>query len=290
MPYQAAGSLTGGPSPMSNGIVSGLLGAGAGYATGTALENLLPAQYVERGKLRHNLAMLGGGLGAAAHIPQAFANSSINQEATGQPHWMRSIFGGDQYQQMAPHELDSHNNYIGGQKQADWDTMRSICNRLPAPGLLFRAAALDFTKEALSAGIYGSEGVPLKAVPVDAFNNAIWNDVYNGLNSSQSNPYGTRSYQSDNSDMMFTPPANAAACAGLVSGIQQMYGNRPTLSPQHFISGLANAGVDLATARIAGGVLGALGGLTPAAQKQLQNAGIWSGMIRGVTSSVLGLQ
>ena len=125
---------------------------------------------------------------------------------------------------------------------------------------------------------------------MDAFNNAIWNDVHNGLRSSQSNPYGTRSPYDDNSAGFHTPPVTAAAVTGLVSGIQQMYGNASLLSPRHFVSGLANAGLDMATARVAGGVLGALGGLTPDAQQKLQQMGLWSGMLRGVAGSVLGMR
>lgn len=290
-PYQLAGRMTGGPSPMSNALVSGLLGAGAGYLGGTLLEHVLPREYVDEGKLRGTLAMLGGGAGAAMHIPQAFANAGINQKATGAPHWLRSIFGGNQYQQMSPHEMDWRNNYLGGQKQAAWQCMRAVTSHLPDPPTEILAAAFEFVKTAsIDSGLMGSNGVQLKPVAVDAFNNAIWNDVHNGMNSSQANPYGTRSHYSDNSDDFHTPPANAAAACGLVSGIQQMYGNPPTLSPVHFIRGLASAGVDLATAHVAGGVLGALGGLSPAAQRQLQQMGVWSGMIRGVTGSVLGLR
>lgn len=293
-PYEMAGKLTGGPSPMSNALVSGLLGAGTGYVAGAAMENILPEDSVERGRLRRTLGLAGGLGGASLHIPQAVANSSINRKATGQPHWMRSIFKGDAAQQMAPTELDWRNHYLGGQhKRAHVvsDSMFDSLVSLPVGNELFMRAAAGFVKESgySDSGFYGSNGVPLRPVPVDAFNHAIWNDVHNGLNSSQSNIYGTRSHYSDNTDQ-FTPPANAAAVTGLVSGIQQMYGNPPLLSPRHFINGLANAGIDMATARVAGGVLGALGGLTPKAQQQLQQMGLWSGMIRGVTGSVLGLR
>lgn len=292
-PYELAGKLTGGPSPLSNGLVSGLLGAGLGYGAGTLMESVVPEEYVDRGKLRGNLAMLGGAAGAGLHIPQAVSNAAINQKATGQPHWRRSIFMGDKYQQMSPNELDWLKHFRGGQKQAAIsDDMFESLQCLPLPNKLFLTATVNLVKEAMAydSGLYGSAGVPLRPVPVDAFNNAIWNDVHNGMNSSQGNIYGTRSPYSDNSDTFHTPPVTAAAVTGLVSGIQQMYGNPSLLSPRHFISGLASAGVDLATAHVAGGVLGALGGLTPAAQKQLQSMGLWSGMIRGVTGSVLGLR
>ena len=59
------------------------------------------------------------------------------------------------------------------------------------------------------------------------------------------------------------------------------------LSPAHFVRGLATAGVDLATARIVGGTLGALGGLTPVAQEKLQDVGLWGGLIRGAIGSMV---
>lgn len=289
-PYQLAGSLTGGPSPLSNSIVSGLLGSGAGYTVGTLAENLMPEGYLEEGRLRKNLALAGGAIGAAAHIPAGLANMAINQKATGNPDIRRSFMQGDDAQQMSPNELDWMHHYNGGQYKRSVDqALRLASKHLPDPDARFRQASELFVKNANDSGLYGTDEVPLRGIPVDAFNNAIWNDVHNGAHSSQSNIYGTRDPRGDNTDTMHTPPMHAAAAVGLVSGIQQMHGNPSLLSPKHFISGLAGAGVDMATARVAGGVLGALGGLTPTAQQQLQQMGLWSGMIRGVTSSVLGL-
>jgi hypothetical protein len=54
-----------GTSPLFSMLTSGLLGGGLGYMGGTLLENLFPEDYMERGKLRKNLAILGG-LGGAA--------------------------------------------------------------------------------------------------------------------------------------------------------------------------------------------------------------------------------
>lgn len=286
-PYGWAGIPSGGASPMSNALVSGLLGAGAGYLGGTIAENLMPEEYVERGKLRRLAAMVGGLGGAAVHIPQFTANVGMNREATGKPHWLRSAFMGTNHQNIAPHEPDWEQNFRQGQgpgqmKSGAWEAMLAVCGQLPQPPKLF-------LKAAAGTGAFGSPDAALRPVPVDSFNQAIWNDVHAGPRSSQSNRYGTRSPYSDNTDGFHTPPAHAAATTGLVSGIQQMYGNPSYLSPVHFIRGLAGAGVDLATAHAAGGVLGALGGLSPAGQRQLQDMGLWSGLIRGVTSSVLGL-
>lgn len=259
-PYALAGRLTGGPGPLSNSIVSGLLGAGAGYVGGAVAEHLLPEEYVNRGKLRKNLALLGGAAGVGLHVPQAVANMQLNQEATGSPQVLKSLMG-DQHQQLSPHEFTLANNRA--------------------------KAAAAYVKQT-----YGDTGAMddlLKPVPVDAFNQAIWNDVHNGARSSQSNMYGTRSVYGGNADQLHTPPQHAAAVSGLVTGVQQLYGSPPALTPLHFIRGLATAGVDVATANIAGKALGALGGLTPQAQRKLQDIGIWSGMIRGIAGSVFGM-
>lgn len=272
-PYQLAGKLTGGPSPLSNAVVSGLLGSGAGYTIGTAAESLLPEQYFERGKLRKNLAAIGGVGGAMMHAPAALANMSINSKATGSPHILRSIMGGDALQEMSPEELDWRNHFYGNATKLPQLTSM-LQSRLPEKQAANISAASLATKAAFDTGVGGTASVPLHPVPVDEFNNAIWNDVDNHNRS----PYAG------------TPPANAAAAVGIVTGIQQMAGNPPLLSPKHFINGLVNAGLDAATATVAGGILGTLGGLKPDAQRQLQQMGVWGGMIRGVTGSVLGLR
>lgn len=279
-PYQLAGVATGGPSPFSNAIVSSLLGAGLGYGGGWLAEQLLPEQYFEKGKLRRNAALLGAAGGALSQVPNAFANMTINHRSTGKPQVLKSIFAGDSHQTLTP-EVQQFQDFMRGDgriKANEWVKIRQDAKKLPRPDAVFQ-------KLAVSTGLD-----MMKPVPVDAFNRAIWNDVHNGAGSARANPYGTRDIYSDNSDQMHTPPVNAAAVTGLVSGVQQMYGNPSLLSPRHFISGLSNAGLDMVTARVAGGVLGALGGLKPEAQKKLQDLGVWSGMIRGVTGSVFGLR
>lgn len=272
-PYQMAGKLTGGPSPMSNALVSALLGAGLGYGGGVVAEQFLPDRYFNKGRLRRNLAMMGAAGGAAAHLPTGLANMALNRRATGSSQPFKSFFGSEAAQSISPEDLNWPNEF-------DKTTNRKYVQ-----------ACVKFAEQMFpDTGYNGSRSVPLRPVPVDAFNQAIWNDVHNGARSSQSNVYGTRRHDARPGDPMHTPPVHAAAATGLVSGVQQMYGNPSMLSPKHFVNGLAAAGVDATTARVAGGVLGAMGGLKPEAQQALQRAGVWSGMIRGVTGSVLGLR
>jgi len=214
-------------------------------------------------------------MGALSSVPPAFANAGMAREAGKPMGFMGTMMTPHAKVPMSPNELTLRDNFYKG---SDWQATKAA---LPQPSELFMRAAEGFCKVAYS-GYGGSAGVSLKQVPVDSFNRAIWNDVHNGRQSSTANPYGMGTPN--------TPPYIAAAASGLVTGVQQMYGGAPILRPTHFISGLANAGLDLATARIAGGVLGALGGLTPAGQTKLQDLGIWGGFMRGVAGSVLGLR
>lgn len=135
-----------------------------------------------------------------------------------------------------------------------------------------------FAKKAASSSGYDMLNRP---IPVNSFNQAIWNDVHNGPRSSMANPYDRGFYA--------TPPPIAAATSGLVTGIQQMYGGSNLLTPRHFVTGLVTAGADLVTATLVGKTLGALGVITPKAQEKIQEMGIWGGLMRGVAGSVFGL-
>jgi hypothetical protein len=284
-PFQMAGALTGGPSPMTNAIVGGLLAGGAGYAGGAIAEQLLPRRYVERGRLRKVLGLLGLGLGTLPGLWEGSVNS-LNSNQAGKPLGWRTAITPTNNVPLNPHTQFQSNLLRGGHYKGgeaiDWDTLDAELEGCPLAPEFFLKAAAGF------AASLGPADYNLRSVPMDAFNQAIWNDVSKGI-SARNNPYGTKDPWGDNSQSLHTPPPLGAATAGLVAGIGAQYGNPSLLSPQHFISGLAAAGVDLVTARLAGGVLGVLGGLTPAAQEQLQNAGLWSGLIRGVASSVLGV-
>jgi len=242
---QFAGQPFGGPVPLTNSIVGGLLGAGAGYVGGTVAEQLLPEQQFEKGRFRHTMALLGGGLGAFPGLWQGL-NRMQQNDIAGKPLGLSGFVTPNAA--VGPHpELDPQ---IGKQVQ-------------------------------------GSAALELLPVPVDAFNRAIWNDVGNPAAASR-NPFGTKDAWGDNTQSLRTPPPVAAAASGLVTGVSEMFGGQQLLTPRHFINGLAAAGVDGLTARAAGTVLGALGGMRPAAQQQLQQVGLWGGLVRGVVQSVFG--
>lgn len=64
-----------GATPLSNSLVSGLMLGGLGYGTGALVENLFPERYVQRGKLRKTLGLLGAGAGVGLGFNNALANS-----------------------------------------------------------------------------------------------------------------------------------------------------------------------------------------------------------------------
>lgn len=299
-PFDWAGKLTGGASPLSSALAGAMLTGGLGYGTGWLLEHLFPERFVERGRLRKTLGVLGAAGGAAIPAWQWRQNALTAREA-GQP---LGIMGSlttptndlpvnqagldrmtDQAYVMGPHGATYDVNqarYVGSEKL---QAMRGWLGALPDAPERFARAAAGLLKVAQGM----SAGAGLRAVPMDAFNRAIWNDVRMGMTAAR-NPYGTKSPWGDNTQRMHTPPQLGAVTAGLAAGVQQMYGNQSVLSPRHFIRGLATAGIDLATAKIVGGVLGTLGGLTPAAQQKLQDVGIWGGLIRGTVGSMLGIR
>lgn len=264
--WDFANTALGGSRPLSNAIVSGLALSGLGYGAGALLENLFPERYVERGKLRKTLATAGalGGLGFGA------ANAYANARATNSPYWKGWITpnnAGVVVNRKLPQPVLSA---PPRPRQNTWPENDSMT---------VTASARDKSARQLESGLMAP------SIPVDAFNRVVWNDV--SSNSNMYNPYGTKSPWGSNEQPMRTPPALASATTGIVSGIGAMAGS-PIISPATVISGLASAGVGLATANIAGRTLGALAGLTPEAQNKLQDMGMWAGMLHAVIPPVLG--
>jgi len=229
-PYRAAGQLAGGPTALTNGLVSGAIGAGGGYLAGSLMSNLLPEQYVNRKNLARRMALMGGLGGMSLHIPEYIANLRLNAQANKDPNDAKSV-GDPKY-------------------------LASLYGHPESPS----------EKWGSTTGFTGMDS-PIR---VDAFNNVIWG-------STNGNPSTA------------TPPVVAAATTGMLTGVQQMYGNSNILTPRHMIMGLAAAGTDMATAHVAGATLGALGLITPKAQEKIRDMGLWSGMLRGVATSVFGL-
>jgi hypothetical protein len=228
--WRGANKALGGPTPLSNAIVSGLLLGGLGYGSGALIEQLLPERFVSRGGVSNSLGMLGAltGLGHGA-----LNAATINKHRPDIGYWKSWVSSNDT--PMTP----------------------------PMPE----------KKGMFGAPNRGGNGLYAPIIPVDAFNRAVWADASRGYNQAGIVPH--------------TNPAVAAATTGIVAGAS-MQARSPIISPANVINSIASAGVGLATANIAGRTLGALAGLTPAAQEKIQDTGLWAGMLHAVIPPVFG--
>lgn len=262
--HRGVGSALGGQSALTNSLVSGAIGAGTGYLAGSLMSNLLPEEYVKRKNLANVFALAGGLGGAALHAPEWLGNMGMNHRSSTNANALAA--------ESAPALKDGTRPKPAPGSASPIQALIRPADQQPAAN---DKAMLDWYDYRFGGQHTGDvirkasadTGIGNYPIRVDSFNNAIWADTHRGD----------------------TPPVVAAANTGLITGVQQMYGGSSILSPRHFINGLAAAGVDGVTARVVGSTLGALGILTPKAQTALQTAGIWGGLMRGVSQSVFGL-
>jgi hypothetical protein len=106
--FEGGQSLLGGPTPLANGIVSGLLLGGLGYGTGALAEQLFPARYLQRGKLRRTLGLLGAGTGLGVGALNAYATA----RALKQP-YLKSLITSNKTPVVYPFEKESFTNNSG---------------------------------------------------------------------------------------------------------------------------------------------------------------------------------
>ena len=254
--WRGANTAIGGPNALTNTITGGLAGGALGYLGGAVAESMFPERYLERGKLRKTLGLAGAGLGAMPGLWLAAAKYQ-NAVNANKLHPVVDALT----EPLQPAAAFTAGGLVEG--LADWEP--NFNN-------------LKFANN--NAGGY------VKGIPVDAFNRAVWNDVRSG--SASQNRFGTQSPWGEASDKMHTPPALAAATTGLVSGISAMHDNASILHPSTMIHGIVQAGSNLTTANIAGRTLSALAGLTPHAQRQLQDSGVWAGVLSAVIPPIFG--
>lgn len=134
------GLIPGAPNPLIGAIGSGLLGAGVGYGSGWLMEQLLPRSW-DRGRLRKNLAMLGGAIGASPGL--ALMGVNISQ---GKAPWDSALLEGT------------------------YDPLDYYRSRLDDTEKLLAKQSCERFKEAFESSGWGER------VDVNAFNDALWND------------------------------------------------------------------------------------------------------------------
>lgn len=144
-----------GTSPLFSMLTSGLLGGGLGYLGGTLMENMFPEDYMERGKLRKTLAVLGG-LGGAAGPAYLGTVGHRNWNEPGKSPWRSWI---------------EPNVFFGAQKKAIDMAYKAISEK----------SADSDTEDWLNKSAANDEFSGLMitpTIPVDAFNRVVMQDPF----------------------------------------------------------------------------------------------------------------
>lgn len=254
-PHRAVGSVIG-ASPFANAMTSGLIGGGVGYGVGHLLSRFLPDDYVDSKATKRWAALLGALGGAGLHLPSYLANMNYSKSRYGSSQPFKSLFS-------APESIYDHTDTTKfdiqrGKPLPDRPEVSVPAAKIPTT---FSTPQPFKTKTASDTNF----DVMFKPIPVEQFTRTIWRDA--GYS-----PFDT-------------PPPVAAAASGLVNGVQNLF-QTPSVTPFSIAQGLMVAGKDIATAKLVGGTLGAMGILTPAAQTALQRAGVWGGLLRGVMTAI----
>lgn len=255
-------------TPLATAISGSLLGGVGGYAGGTALQWLFPDKFKKDANKRLALLGLVAGLGPGA--AQYYNNLQTLKKVDPDTSLLAPL-------NMKTRSLPVMDTFWNVDA---WDNPESQYNR-GQPGKLVTGSDHEISEILKNSFKYaaGQTGAflrdPNQPVNVDAFNAAVWQDVGKGLN-----PLAGAYH---------TPPVIGAAASGIMSGIQQANPNRG-VGVTDVIRTLAGAGIGALTARAAGGVLGTLAGLSPSAQTQLQNVGMWAGLLVPATNAILGVR
>lgn len=171
--------MLGGSTPLANALVSGAMMGGLGYGAGALAENLFPERYMQRGKLRRNLALLGVGAGGLLGLNNAYAVSKQRPDigfwkswvtpsntSTQQPGPPRPGPAGLQkqsFQQFQPPSLFAPTVSVPQFNQAAWqDVQRGMYNG----GSQFTPPAYAAAATGLMSGISTAQRSPIIR-PVD---------------------------------------------------------------------------------------------------------------------------
>lgn len=239
----------GGATPLASMLAGGLLSAGIGYGAGTLAESLAPGIF-EKNTARKRFAALGGILGA---LPGAGLGlyGMANWGSQLNPDRNKSSFRAFTSPNILMGSPKSVTPPISPIKQAAY----YLAAIQPEINEEMQKVALDF------GGGYGD--ISLEPIPVDAFNRLVLND-----------PFTTMPMQ--------------AATLGIVNAASNIGGPSRFVSPMDIARVGMGMGAGYVQATIGGKVLGALAGLTPGAQKTLQNAGIVAGAVKSVIPGLFG--
>ena len=140
--FDFAQKALGGPTPLTNALLTGLTAGGLGYGAGVLAENLFPERYVARGRLRRTLGALGVGAGLGVGALGAHVNARANDK-----NFLQGLF---------------------------------IRNDSVPKYQLKRAEYGEFEWHGDSS-VPGNSGIMTPSVDIQRMNEAIWNDAQKGF-------------------------------------------------------------------------------------------------------------
>jgi hypothetical protein len=103
----------------------------------------------------------------------------------------------------------------------------------------------------------------VKSIDKDRFNRAVWDDPY-------------------------LPDAYKGMASGVVEGASQIAGDSSLVSPLDIARLGVGTGSGWLSGLVVGKTLGALAGITPDAEKKIQQAGIFAGLVRSTVPLMFG--
>ena len=241
----------GGPSTLTAGLGSGLLGAGLGYGLGWVGDKLMDEQDPKRKGRLSRMGSILGGVGGA--LPALWA---------GHRGWFKDP---DNLAQQAyeegplpkPAPLQPTENprppLPPGQKYAS-SVLTSVLSLLEreVPGQTARC----------KAAALGSQGFDT-VIPVDHFNRSIWEDSH-------------------------TPMNIRAAAGGILEGSSTLRGGENMVSPADVARIGVGIGTGYKMGMVVGKTFASLAGLSKSAQNKLQETGVWAGLLNNIVPLMFG--
>lgn len=152
------------------------------------------------------------------------------------------------------------NRLFGPEKQSSEETEEGLGSVLAD---LAQTMGYGMAPPAVSPALRSAILYQTPFIPAQPLTRAIWQDPY-------------------------TPIPIQAAATGLLQGARITSGEGGYVSPADIARLAAHMGAGAISASVVGRTLGALAGLTPEAQSQLQRAGIWAGALKAIIPQALG--
>jgi hypothetical protein len=246
----------GGPRPLTNTLIGAGLGALLGTGVGTVAEWLAPEDTFNENALKRRGALLGAALGAVPGLYQTFDNamagygpwSSWPQPYPPPPPTPEQL-GAVGGGAMIP--INWHKDNLG-----QFKSNKSSAALSQAVVQVYKLAAEQVKRAEAPLWPFA----PI--IPVDPMQRMIMMDP-------------------------MTPMNIRAGASGLLEAASTVRGS-PLVSPSDIARIAIHCGAGRMVGNWTGRMLGVLAGLTPNAQKRLQDAGEWAGMLRAVIPSALG--